>query len=256
MFSPRVIPVLLYRNAGLVKSVKFKDYKYIGDPINAVRIFNECFADEIVILDIDASSRNTVIDLQLVKEVGEEANMPFSVGGGIRSISSIYELLKNGAEKVILNTAALNNPDFVREAADNFGSSTITVCVDIKKNFLGKYQIYSHREKKAIAGDYVDYIRRIENAGAGEIIVQSVDNDGMMKGYDTRLYETLSKEIFIPIIALGGAGDISDMKKLWTNSAVNSFCAGSMFVYFGKMKGVLINYPNIDRNEFRKKFIK
>jgi cyclase len=254
MFSPRIIPVLLYKNSGLVKSVKFKNYTYIGDPINAVRIFNECFADEIIILDIDASKKGSTIDLQLVKEVGEEANMPFSVGGGIDSIQKIYERLKNGAEKVIINSAALNNTGFVKEASDNFGSSTITVCVDIKKSLLGKYGVYAHKEGKSLGVNYIDYIKRIEDSGAGEIIIQSVDNDGVMKGYDVKLYEALSKEINIPIVALGGAGDIHDMKKLWNTSSVNSFSAGSMFVYFGKMKGVLINYPKINRNEFRKKF--
>lgn len=254
MFSPRIIPVLLFRNNGLVKSVKFKDYTYIGDPINAVRIFNDCLADEIVILDIDASRKNSTIDLQLVKEVGEEANMPFSVGGGISTIAQIYERLKSGAEKVILNTAALENPAFVKEASDNFGSSTITVCIDIKKSLLGKYQVYSHKDKKTLSLNYVDYVKQIEEAGAGEIIIQSVDNDGVMKGYDHKLYEKLSKEISIPLIALGGAGSVSDMEKLWESSAVNSFSAGSMFVYFGKMKGVLINYPKIVRNDFRRKF--
>jgi imidazole glycerol-phosphate synthase subunit HisF len=254
MFSPRIIPVLLYKNSGLVKSVKFKNYTYIGDPINAVRIFNDCFADEIIILDIDASKNNLTIDLQLVKEVGEEANMPFSVGGGIDSIQKIYERLQNGAEKVIINSASLHNPGFVKEASDNFGSSTITVCVDIKKNLLGKYQVYAHKENKSLSINYIDYIKKIEDTGAGEIIIQSVDNDGLMKGYDVKLYETLSKEINIPIVALGGASDIHDMEKLWNSSSVNSFSAGSMFVYFGKMKGVLINYPKINRNEFRKKF--
>jgi cyclase len=254
MFSPRIIPVLLYKNGGLVKSIKFKDYTYIGDPINAVRIFNECFADEIIILDIDASKKNTSIDLQLVKEVGEEANMPFSVGGGINSINKIEELLKNGAEKVIINSATLSNPNFIKEASDNFGSSTITVCVDIKKNLLGKYQVYSHAEKKSLSFNHIDFVKQIEDSGAGEIIIQSVDNDGIMKGYDAKLYEALSKEINIPIVALGGAKDIHDMAKLWHSSSVNSFSAGSMFVYYGKMKGVLINYPKINRNEFRKKF--
>lgn len=254
MFSPRIIPVLLYKNSGLVKSVKFKNYTYIGDPINAVRIFNECFADEIIILDIDASKKGSTIDLQLVKEVGEEANMPFSVGGGIDSLQKIHERLKNGAEKVIINSTALKNPGFIKEASDNFGSSTITVCVDIKKSLLGKYQVYSHAENKTLGLNYIDYIKKIEDSGAGEIIIQSVDNDGVMKGYDVKLYESLSKEINVPIVALGGAGDIHDMEKLWNSSSVNSFSAGSMFVYFGKMKGVLINYPKINRNEFRKKF--
>jgi cyclase len=238
----------------LVKSVKFKDYTYIGDPINAVRIFNDCFADEIIILDIDASKKGSTIDLQLVREVGEEANMPFSVGGGISTIQQIYERLKGGAEKAIINSAALDNPAFIKEASDNFGSSTITVCIDIKKSLLGKYQVYSHKTKKVLSLNYLDYVKMIEDAGAGEIIIQSVDNDGVMKGYDHKLYETLSKEISIPLIALGGAGSVGDMEKLWENSAVNSFSAGSMFVYYGKMKGVLINYPKIVRNDFRRKF--
>src|SRR5574338_178757 len=243
MFSPRIIPVLLYKNSGLVKSVKFKNYTYIGDPINAVRIFNDCFADEIIILDIEASKKNTVIDRELVKEVGEEANMPFSVGGGIRTLQQIYERLQNGAEKVVLNSSALENADFLKQASDNFGSSTVTVCVDIKKNFFGKYCIYSHKDGKMQDMNYLDYIKRIQDAGAGEIIIQSVDNDGMMKGYDINLYGSLSKEINIPIVALGGAGDIRDMEELWSKSSVNGLSAGSIFVYFGKMKGVLINYP-------------
>lgn len=254
MFSPRIIPVLLFKNSGLVKSIKFNNYTYIGDPINAVRIFNDCFAHEIIILDIDASKKKSVIDLQLVKEVGEEANMPFSVGGGIDSLQKIYERLKNGAEKVIINTAALNNPGFIKEASSNFGSSTITVCIDIRKNLLGSYQIYSHKENKTLGSNYFDYAKKIEDAGAGEILIQSVDNDGMMRGYDIKLYESLSKEINIPIIALGGAGTINDMVELWNKTYVNSFSAGSMFVYFGKMKGVLINYPKNDNDEFRKKF--
>jgi cyclase len=256
VFSPRIIPVLLHRNGGLVKSVKFKNYTYIGDPINAVRIFNDSFADEIIILDIEASKKNSVIDLKLVKEVGEEANMPFSVGGGIRTLQQIYERLQNGAEKVILNTAALQNIAFVKEAVENFGSSTITVCVDIKKNLLGKYYVYSHKDGKSANSHYLDYINQIENAGAGQIILQSVDNDGVMKGYDMQLYENVSKEINVPLVALGGAGEIQDIEKLWKQSFVNSFAAGSLFVYYGKMKGVLINYPKIDKYEFRKKFRK
>jgi len=255
MFSPRVIPVLLYRSGGLVKSVRFRDHKYIGDPINAVRIFNESFADELVILDIDASITKSSIDVKLVREVGEEANMPFSVGGGIDSIEKIHQLLTNGADKVVINTAATKNPEFIREASKHFGSSTITVCIDIKKNLLGRYHIYSHHDRRTYAGNFRDYIKSIEDAGAGEIIIQSVDQDGMMKGYDTEIYKLLSREIATPIIALGGAGCVQHLEDLWNTSSVNSFCGGSMFVYWGDKKGVLINYPKIDRDDFRKKFL-
>ena len=180
--------------------------------------------------------------------------MPFSVGGGVNSMEQIQQLLKNGAEKVVINTAALDNPNFIREASDYFGSSTITVCVDVKKSLFGKYQVYSHKDHKSRAGNFMEYIKKIEDAGAGEIIIQSVDQDGVMKGYDKELYEVISREINVPILALGGASCFSDMTDLWKTSSVNSFCAGSMFVYWGNMKGVLINYPKIDRNEFRKKF--
>lgn len=254
MFCPRIIPVLLYRNSGLVKSVKFKNYTYIGDPINAVRIFNDNKTDEIIILDIDASKKGSSIDPRLVKEVGEEANMPFSVGGGIKTIGQIEALLKDGADKVIINTSANENPSLVKEAADNFGSSTIVVCVDVKKSMFGKYQVFSHARQKVLNTDFVDFVKKMEDSGAGEIIIQSVDNDGMMKGYDEKLYNALTRIITVPIVALGGAGSVDDILHLWNNTAVNSFSAGSMFVYYGKMRGVLINYPKINRDEFRKKF--
>jgi cyclase len=256
MFSPRIIPVLLYKGSGLVKSVKFKNFRYIGDPINAVRIFNDFNADELIIIDIEASKKNNQIPLKLVQEVGAEANMPFGVGGGIRTLEQISERLKVGAEKVILNTIVFEDINFVKKASQAFGSSTINVIVDIKRNLFGKYQVYSHHHKRAHQYSYVDYISRVQDAGAGEIIIQSVDRDGTFEGYDLSLYEDIAKKINCPIVALGGAKGVDDIKKLWLKSSVNSFAAGSMFVYYGELKGVLLNYPKVDRNEFRQKFKK
>lgn len=250
MFRPRIIPVLLYKTGGLYKSIRFKDHKYIGDPINAVRIFNDCLADEIIILDIEASKKGSVIDVELVKEVGEEANMPFSVGGGINTLDQIYERLRMGAEKVILNAAALHRYDFIKDAADHFGSSTIAVCVDLKKNLLGRYQVFSHATNKNISTPWRDHLKNVEDAGAGEIIMQSVDRDGLMSGYEVDLYKSIAADLSVPVVALGGSGMLSDMSLLWNSCPINAMAAGSQFVYHDKNRGVLINYPNNLRDEF------
>lgn len=252
MFRPRIIPVLQIRDGALVKSVQFKNHRYIGDPINAVRIFNDFRADEIIILDIDATNRNSVIDTSLVREISEEANMPFSVGGGVNSIDQIYKLLRSGAEKVVINSAAIENPSFVRQAADNFGSSTIVVCIDVKKSIFGNYKVYSHRGRKTNSSNLLESLAKMEEAGAGEIIIQSVDQDGMMRGYDHNIYRLPSRSISVPILALGGAGSIKDVEALWRDSSVNGFCGGSIFVYWGKMNGVLINYPKHENDAFQK----
>ena len=254
MFSPRIIPVLLCKRNRLVKSEKFKKYTYIGDPINAVKIFNELKVDELVILDIEASYNKKIISLELVKEVCEEANMPFSIGGGINNIFQIEERLKIGAEKVILNTAAFNDINFIFEAVKNFGSSTISVCVDIKKDLFGRYRVYSHSNSRYHKRNYFEYIKDLQDAGVGELIIQSVDRDGTMIGYDYDLYKTICEEIKVPIIALGGAESIENIKSMWDRTSINSFAAASLFIYFGKQKSVLINYPIFDRKSFYKKF--
>lgn len=253
MFRPRVIPVLLLKGSGLVKSIRFKEHRYIGDPINAVRIFNDHYADEIVILDINASRERRCIQVDLVREVGEEANMPFSVGGGITDLRQIEALLKTGAEKVILNTSAIENPGFVKEASEAFGSSTIVVCVDVKKNLWGDYRIYNHLNKTTIQQDLFEYLMFIQDLGAGEIVLQSVDRDGLMSGYDIKLYQQPSNELQIPMVALGGAGSTSDMLELWNKSNINALAAGSQFVYLDSNRGVLINYPIIEKNAFKSK---
>jgi imidazole glycerol-phosphate synthase subunit HisF len=243
MFRPRVIPVLLLKNLGLVKSVNFKTYRYIGDPINAVKLFNDLGADELAFLDILASHENRSISLDFVRRVGDEANMPFSVGGGIRSIKEIQQVLGAGAEKVILNTVAVENPDFIKEASDEFGSSTITVSIDVKKNLFGKELTYIYSGKKATQYDPVAFAKLVENNGAGEIIINSIEHDGMMQGYNMALIKRVSEAVRIPVVALGGAGSNNDLRKAVLEGYASAVAAGSMFVYHGPRRAVLINYP-------------
>ena len=245
MFRPRLIPVLLLKNDALVKSVKFKNHNYIGDPINAVKIFNELKADELVFLDIDATSQGRRISSDVIRQVGEEANMPFSVGGGISSIEDIQEIIACGAEKVVLNSYAISNPDFIKNAVDHFGSSTIAVCIDIKKNFLGTTNyVYVKNGKKSTKLLPVDVAKKVEAMGAGEIIVQSISRDGSMQGYDIELIKSICDSVSIPTTALGGAGTMQHIQSLYKSVNVTGIAAGSFFVYQGTNKGVLINYPS------------
>ncbi|MFN8297601.1 MAG: AglZ/HisF2 family acetamidino modification protein [Chitinophagales bacterium] len=244
MYRPRIIPVLLLNKNHLVKSVKFKDLTYIGDPINAVKIFNDMEADELVFLDITASKEKRLISLDFVREVGEEANMPFAVGGGIRSLEDIQKVTATGAEKVIIGTAAVRQPEFIKEAAANFGSSTIAVCIDVKKNFWGKEKVFTLNGSKASDYAVEDFARLMEDKGAGEIVIQSVEKDGMMQGYDLDLIKRISSAVKIPVIALGGAGNLNHLKEAYQKGFANGLAAGSIFVYQGIHKGVLINYPD------------
>lgn len=246
MFRPRVIPVLLLKNLGLVKSVKFKNHRYIGDPINAVKLFNDLGADELAFLDILANHENRSISLDFVKRVGDEANMPFSVGGGIKSLKEIQQILNAGAEKIILNTYASENPEFIKQAADEFGSSTIVVSIDVKKNLFGKELTYIFSGKRSTKYDPVGFAKMMEEKGAGEIIINSIDHDGMMQGYDLSLIRNVSEAVRIPVVALGGAGNYSDLIRAVEEGYASAVAAGSMFIYHGPRRAVLINYPTND----------
>ncbi len=243
MLIPRVIPCLLLKDLGLVKSIRFNDYRYIGDPINAVRIFNAKEADELIFLDILASRGKQKIQLDLIKRIGDEAYMPFTVGGGIDSIAKIKEILNAGAEKVCINSYAFKNPDFIKEASDTFGSSTIVVSIDVKSNFINRKYVYDYSISKLTNLDPVSYASLIESKGAGEIIVNSVERDGTMIGYDLELIRKISDAVGIPVIALGGAGKLDDFKSAVTDGHASAIAAGSMFIYHGPRKAVLINYP-------------
>lgn len=253
MFRPRVIPVLLLKNLGLVKSIKFKNYRYIGEPINAVKIFNDKKVDELVFLDIDASNEKRLISLDFVKKVGDEANMPFAVGGGIKAIEDIRKILSLGAEKVVLNTITYENSEFVKKAVDTFGSSTIVVCLDIKKDFWGKYNLVFRNAAQKINDDIIVFAKRIEEFGAGEIIVQSVDRDGTYEGYDLELVKKIANAVTIPVIVLGGAKNYRDFRSAVIQANASAVAAGSLFVYHGPRRAVLINYPN--KNELKEIFI-
>lgn len=242
MFRPRIIPVLLLKNQGLVKSISFKNHRYIGDPINAVKIFNDLKADELVFLDILASKESRTISLEFVKNVGEEANMPFAVGGGITTLDQIKAIIAAGAEKVVINSKAALDPDFIRSASETFGSSTIVVCIDVKKKFLGKQQTWILNGSKATGIEPVKFAQQVEERGAGEIIIQSIERDGTMLGYDIALIRKISEAVKIPVVALGGAGNFQHMKQAYIEAYANGLAAGSMFVYHGARKGILINY--------------
>lgn len=244
MFRPRIIPILLLNKDHLVKSIQFKKYNYIGDPINAVRIFNDLKADELVFLDISATRERRLISLDFVKEVGEEANMPFAVGGGIRTIDNIKDIINAGAEKVVIGSYAIESPNFIKQASETFGSSTITVCVDVKNNFWGKEKIWTINGSQPSSYSLEEFIQLMEINGAGEIIIQSISRDGTMQGYDTTLVKRVSEIVKIPVIALGGAGKHEHLSDVYRNAYANGLAAGSLFVYQGIHKGVLINYPN------------
>lgn len=243
MFLPRIIPVLLLKSKGLVKTIKFNKSRYIGDPINAVRIFNDLKADELVFLDILATIEKRIISMDLVKNIGDEAFMPFSVGGGVSNVEQIEQLLKTGAEKVIINSHAMLNPKLIEEASRIFGSQSIVVSLDIKKSLFGKYQVWIKSGMVNTKMDPIQAAKMFQELGAGELIINSIDQDGMMKGYEINLLKSVSEKVSIPTVALGGAGSLNDLKTCYYEGGVHALAAGSLFVYHGPRNAVLINYP-------------
>lgn len=243
MAIPRVIPALLLKNAGLVKTTQFKDPKYIGDPLNAVKIFNEKEVDELIFLDILATTENRNISLDFLANIAEECFMPLAYGGGIKTIEEIRAILKVGVEKVIINTQAVENPDFISSAVKKYGSSTICVSIDVKKNFWGKYEIYTHAGQKKTGLDPLTFALKMDAIGVGELMINSIDRDGTMKGYDLELIKKITEVVSMPVIACGGAASIEDVDKVIHEAGASAAAAGSMFVFHGKHRAVLISYP-------------
>lgn len=243
MFNIRVIPALLLKNKGLIKTVKFKEQRYIGDPINAVRILNEKEVDELLVLDITCSFEGRGPDLKLIADLAGECFMPLAYGGGIRTVEDMYNLFNLGVEKVILNSYAVNNPSFVENASKRFGSQSIVIALDVRKNIFGKYFVFTHGGKLSTKRSPLEIASEMENSGAGEIILTSIDHEGLMRGYDLKLIKEVASEIKIPLIASGGAGKLADFHDAIYISGASAVAAGSMFVYYGRHRAVLINYP-------------
>lgn len=253
MYRPRVIPVLLLKGKGLVKTVKFDKSRYIGDPINAVRIFNDLEADELVFLDITATRENRTIDLALVKEIGDEAYMPFAVGGGIRKVEDVEQILNLGAEKVVFNSILASDLSVLEETAKRFGRQSTIASIDVKKSLFGKKNVLIRSGKTKIKTPLLDHVKRVEDAGAGEILINSIDRDGMMEGYDLDLVKVISENVDVPVIACGGAGGLHHFQQVVQESCASAVAAGSFFVYHGPRNGVLINYP--EKQELNEIFI-
>ena len=243
MFRPRVIPVLLLKKGALVKSRKFRNHTYIGDPVNAIKIFSSLKADELILLDIMASRENRIISLDHLRDISIEANMPFAVGGGIRSLESIRSIINAGVEKVVIGAYASINPDFIRQAADSFGSSAIVVCMDILKNRSGRLETRILNGRKSTGSCPAEFAGLMEAKGAGELIIQSIEKDGMRNGYDLPLIKSITQQVKIPVVALGGAGSLHDLRTAYADTNANGLGAGSIFVYKGFQNGVLLNYP-------------
>lgn len=251
MRIPRVIPVLLLDKGGVYKTVKFKNPVYIGDPLNAVKILNDKEVDELIFLDINASTQKREPDYEYLSSIAGECFMPLCYGGAVNDIHQIKKLIFSGIEKVSINTAALSHPEFIREAADKFGSSTIVVSIDVSKNLFGKYQLHNKSKVKTRFSNPVEMAVEMNRLGVGEILINSVEKDGTMSGYDLELIRKISSEVDVPVVACGGAGQLSHFKPA-IDAGASAVAAGSMFVFHGVHKAVLINYPS--QQELQKSF--
>jgi Imidazoleglycerol-phosphate synthase len=250
MLLPRVIPVLLLSGKGLVKGVQFDSHSYIGDPINTVQIFNAKEVDELIFLDITATAEGRIPSLEMIQRIADQCLMPFSVGGGIKTIKDIRDILSAGAEKVCINTAAMEDPAIIRQAADNFGRQSIIVSIDVRPDKNGVYGVYSRCGTKKTGADVVATARQMEEQGAGEIMLNSIDRDGTMIGYDLPLLQQVCPAVTIPVIACGGAGNNAHLREALEVGHASAAAAGSMFVFHGKRRAVLISYP--DKEEMQK----
>jgi len=244
MFRPRVIPCLLLKNQGLVKTVRFKNPKYLGDPINIVKIFNDKEVDELVFLDITATVEGKEPPYSLLEDIVSEAFMPFGYGGGIKTLEQIRTILSLGVEKVVINTHAVENPSFIYEASQMVGSQSVVVSIDVRKSIWGRHEVYTKSGHKSTGLRPVDFAVQMEKMGAGELIINSIDHDGIMKGYGIDLIKSITCAVGIPVVACGGAGTVQDLAQAVVQGGASAAGAGSMFVFQGPHRAVLISYPS------------
>ena len=250
MYQARVIPCLLLRGYGLVKTRKFKDPVYIGDPVNAVRIFSEKEVDELVILDIDASREGREPNFDLINEIAGECFMPVAYGGGIRTLDQVRRLIRCGVEKVVINSAAVESTQIITEAAEVFGSQAVVAAVDVRRTLLGSYKVVAKSGTVESRFKLDEYLQRLQTAGAGEIFINSVDRDGGMAGYDLELLRLVTKNVTVPVVACGGAGTVEHLSQAIKEGGASAVAAGSMFVFHGRHRAVLINYPDENIRNF------
>lgn len=245
MLRPRIIPCLLVKNGGLVKTVKFANPKYVGDPINAVKIFNEKEVDELIVLNIDASMQNREPDYAMIRNLAVECRMPLCYGGGVKKVEQVENIISLGVEKVALSSIVVSTPAIIKQAAEIVGSQSIVVVMDVKKNGPdGKYEIRTHNAGKPTGQDPVCFAEQAEKLGAGEIVINSIDRDGSLQGYDLDLAGKIREAVSLPITVLGGAGSLKDIAGLINAFGIIGAAAGSLFVFKGIFRAVLINYPN------------
>ncbi len=245
MLRPRITPCLLVHNGGLVKTVTFGNPKYVGDPINAVKIFNEKEVDEIIVVDIDASVHGNEPDYVLIKNLAAECRMPLCYGGGVNSVKQVEEIIALGVEKVAISSAAIGNPNLIGEAAATVGSQSIVVIMDVKKvETRERYEVFIHNGKEGTGLSPVEFARTAEELGAGELVINSIDCDGLMTGYDLQLAGMVREATNLPMTVLGGAGSLKDIATLIEVFGTIGAAAGSLFVFKGNFRAVLINYPS------------
>jgi cyclase len=244
MLRPRIIPCLLVQNKGLVKTVRFEQPKYVGDPLNAVRIFNEKEVDELMVVDINATVQGREPNYELIGHLAAECRMPLCYGGGVKTSTQIEKIVALGVEKVAVSSGAIARPEIIREAGESVGSQSVVVVLDVRKRPGGGYEVFTHNGRTATGREPVDLARELEHFGAGEIVLNSIDNDGGMSGYDWDAISRVRAAVHLPMTCLGGAGSLQDIQRLIELHGVIGAAAGSLFVFKGAYRAVLINYPN------------
>lgn len=250
MLRPRIIPCLLVQNGGLVKTVRFSEPKYVGDPINAVKIFNEKEVDELVVLDIDATVHGREPDYALIGSMAAECRMPLCYGGGVKTVEQVERIISLGVEKVAISSAAIEDSALLTKAAARVGRQSIVVVLDVRKaGLFQRYELFTHNGRKGRGIAPLDFAMKVEENGAGEILVNAIDRDGTMQGYDLPLVKQIREAVGIPMSVVGGAGGLADLEALFRSCGVIGAAAGSLFVFKGKYRAVLIQYPGQSERE-------
>lgn len=247
MLRIRVIPCLLLKNESLVKTVKFKEYNYIGDPVNTVRIFNELEVDELMFLDIFASKENREINFKILQDIANECFMPLSYGGNIKSLDDAKKIFEIGFEKVVINSNAFDNLKLIENIAKYFGNQSVVGSIDLKKSFFGSEKVYSHHGKQKQNIEIIEWAKQLENAGVGELLITSVEREGSWEGYDIETIKSITENVQVPVIANGGCGKVEDIGEVVSKANASACAVGSMVVYQKKGMGVLINFPDMKR---------